>query len=390
MDDLLLTQIQANLLALEIEVNAAAEKYPANWRENGGEVYRDPTTGQFASPAGGDSSSEDSTSTESTDEQPSQYLEDILEQKTTTINKKLKEFEKQQVETVQESIVKTIEDRLNVQLEKRKELAGEVTNLMFGDKAKEARKALAKLTRPISATLSNAVEEDPFEEIKGDIAKLTKQANAENLGSFAKDFPKALKYAGTKYNAITAELKASEGDEKMLHRALGTAMAIAAPATVAMAAIVGPWTVVPAIAGAAVMATSGGATGIALTAGGVATVGSWIAAHEVVFRATNEVFDELGVENPVLRGVYNFGLALASPLGMADVFYRSTRFLAARDRPNLTGKTPQEMKALRVAQTEATRKLSELTKKAEEYDKEVQKTLAQARELAKELDATEE
>lgn len=214
-------------------VQAAVKEYDAPWLEDGKKVARD-ASGKFAS------RDDTPVATPELDE-----VQKAIDEQLTSISDGLKEFQKKQLGDINKEIVDRATKRLEELAAARKELAGELTDLMFGEQAAEARKQLAKLCRPINLDLSQAVEQDPFEEIGADLNKLRQNVTANNVGDVVKDLPKAFMYSGYKYNKLIKDLENAEGDYAEISHIAGKAIAVSVPVaaflglTVGSAAIAG-------------------------------------------------------------------------------------------------------------------------------------------------------
>ena len=197
----------------------------------------------------------------------------ILQEKATTFSAGLKKFEQEQVKKVNKVILDRTTDRLKDIADQRKDSAGELVELMFGKYAKQARKQLAELCKPINPTLAEAVEEDPYQEVSADIKRLQRQASAGNTKALVRDLPKAFQYTVAKYNKTIDNLQNAEGDNAELMQAAGKALALTVPITTFMAASLGAAAVTGvlthAIAAAPIFAAGGAAVGATKVATGI-------------------------------------------------------------------------------------------------------------------------
>jgi len=275
------------------------------WRE--APVVRD-ESGQFASKPK-DADKEEATP-------PSNSIDKILQEKATTFSAGLKRFEQEQVEKVNKTILDRSTDRLKELTEGRKELAGELVEMMFGKYAKESRKQLSALCKPINPELGKAVEEDPYQEVSADIKRLQRQASLGNTKALVRDLPKAFQYTVAKYNKTVDDLQNATGDNAELMHATGKAIALTVPITTFLAASFGAAAVAGvlthAIAVAPIFAAGGAAAGAAKLATGV-LVGT--AAWKVKSKSIEEGLDILEIDNKVTRKLLKWSAFLAGDLG---------------------------------------------------------------------------
>jgi hypothetical protein len=274
------------------------------WRE--APVVRD-GSGQFASKP---------KETETEEAAPaSNSIDKILQEKATTFSAGLKRFEREQVEKVNKTILDRSTDRLRELTEGRKELAGELVEMMFGKYAKEARKQLSALCKPINPELGKAVEEDPYQEVSADIKRLQRQASLGNTKALVRDLPKAFQYTVAKYNKTVDDLQNATGDNAELMHATGKAIALTVPITTFLAASFGAAAVAGvlthAIAVAPIFAAGGAAAGAAKLATGV-LVGT--AAWKVKSKSIEEGLDILEIDNKVTRKLLKWSTFLAGDL----------------------------------------------------------------------------
>jgi phosphoribosyl-ATP pyrophosphohydrolase len=406
--------LRSRLMCFQKLVEAAqAKEYPADWAGSGETVLRD-SQGRFAAKdevarpiieikeprqANGATTTETKPIIEINE--PKQVvkpatidLQDFLNEQATTFSESLKNFQKEQIEGVDKKVLEKATENLTKLVEKRKELAGELTDLMFGDYAKEARLKLAELCKPINLDLSNAIKEDPFESVKNDIDNIKKEASAGNVTALLKHLPQAAQYSASKYQKMTEDLQKSTGSNSQLMQALGRTASAAIPATIFFAATLGPLAVVPALA---TVLTHSAVT--ATLAGVVASAATW----KIKDKALEEALDTLEVDNPLLRNVAkvsafgatapsssllniimpNLDIAVGGVLQLA-VFspINSTIGKIILPGQNFSQKSQKELKELRDVKKVSEDNLKRISKEAEDANQQLEKALSSIQDLA--------
>jgi hypothetical protein len=392
-------RLQVNCLYILLE--ASAKEYPAPWIGSGKTIGRN-KDGTFASDNTGNAKttlakepiSPENLNKEDAEEEeqsnPKKEVETPISEEAETFSKALKQLEKEQVQGVKQEVLDRATKNLSDLVKKRKEYAGELADLMLGDYAKDARKELSKIAKPISTDLSEAVEEDPFSTFGKDIQRLREEADAGNAAALVKDLPKIAQYSISQYEKKTKELRNATGDNAELMQAAGKAAALAVPAAIFFAATLGPIAVVPAITLAATH--SGFAAGLS---GIVATAAAW----KLKDKALNESLDILEVNNPLTRTgakiVAHGGLLPPDP-GISDFFnyavhglsglalFNSTNSSIGRrilPGKNLSGKTDKEVQESQRIKKETENKLKMIAEESEKANKQLEETLAVLKSL---------
>ncbi|QLE46347.1 hypothetical protein FD723_39750 (plasmid) [Nostoc sp. C052] len=393
--------LRSRLICLQMLLEAAqAKEYPAEWAGADKTVFRD-ESGRFATQSGDLAvDSKPQVIIEIKEPEPKKKnpgttveLHDFLEEEATTFSESLEKFEKEQIEGVDKKILEKSTENLAKLVDKRKELAGELTDLMFGDYAKQARLKLAELCKPISLDLSNAVKEDPFESVKADIDNLKEEASAGNIAALLKDLPKAAQYSASKYQKMSADLQKSTGDNSELMKALGRTAAAAIPASIFLAATLGSLAVIPALA--TVLAHS---AVTATLAGVVASAATW----KIKDKALEETLDTLDVESPFVRNVAKitsfgvtapahslvgfipgFDVAVGGMLQLAAFSpINSTIGKIVLPGQNFSGKSQAELKELRIVKKKAENNLKRISKEAEEANERLEEALSSIQDIA--------
>lgn len=393
--------LRSRLIYLQMLVEAAqAKEYPADWAGEDKTVLRD-ENGRFAVKAGDPGAdSKPQVIIEVKESKPKKRnpnttveLKNFLNEEATTFSESLENFRKEQIEGVDKKVLEKATENLTKLVEKRKELAGELTDLMFGDYAKQARLKLAELCKPISLDLSNAIKEDPFESVQGDIDNIKQEASTENITALLKDLPKAAQYSASKYQKMTNDLQKSTGSNPELMQSLGRVAAAGIPASIFLAATLGPLAVVPALA---TVLTHSAVT--ATLAGVVASAATW----KIKDKALEETLDTLDVENPFVRNIAKitaFGVAAPSHsfLGFIPGFdiavggmsqlalfhpINSTIGKIVLPGQNFSGKSPAELQELRTVKKKAENNLKRISKEAEEANDQMEKALSSIEDFA--------
>lgn len=307
-------EIDEDIQTEEVEAAQGLVERTEQWRE--APVVRD-ESGKFASKASSPGATETPAPTEEEPSPKTVPIDKILQEKATTFSAGLKKFEREQVEMVNEAVLKGATGRIKELMEQRKGLAADLVDMMFGKYAKQARKQLAELCKPINPKLAEGIEEDPYKEVAADLKRLKRQANTKDATALAKDIAKSFQYSVAKYNKTIDDLQNATGDNAELMHAAGKAIALTVPVTTFLAAGFGAAAVggvlAHAIAAAPIFAAGGAAAGAAKLATGVLVS---TAAWKVKSKSIEEGLDILEVDNKLTRRLLKWSAFLAGDLSM--------------------------------------------------------------------------
>lgn len=371
------------------EVAATTKEYPAPWLGGGRSIHRD-AFGRFGS------------GSDAPENQPPE-VSSLLSDTAKDLNKSLEEFREEITNDVNEEIIAKSKENIRQIVEKRKETAAELTDMMFGEHANAARRRLAKLTESVDKDLAKAIAPNPLGELQRDIDKLRKEVSSGNAMAVVEDLPKIATYASGKIAKGFDMLKNGDLDDNTALKVAGMVAAAAVPVAIFAAITLHPWTLlVPAAAsavggtGANAAALGGGAAlgkgiaaflapvslkglGLAGSGGAALKVGlgvGMIATNEIKFRALNQAYDNLGLENKALRTAITSGVNLMSDAFGLNLAYAAIRTIIGGGDANLTFKSREVRRKYKEMQQATEKKLKDIDKAIANYSKEIESAVS--------------
>lgn len=266
---------QITIIQIMLLLEAGGGKmYDAPWLEGGKKVWRN-AKGQFGKAVSEVSEQIDDLTGEDEVETPE---EKGLARRWAT---KIKSLNPRRL--LSDKLLSAANAALEYAIEQNPDFADDVTDKLFGKSAQEMREEVASRYAQLHPELANAIKQNPFKEIKGDIDRiLSGKDRRSDAKLLAKDIGHAIHWAGVNYDNTIDDLNNLDGPPAV--QALGKAAAIAIPVSVYLSATLTPELAVGLMVG-----------------DGLASILAGAAAGQAASFATRNALDAAHVENPWLR-----------------------------------------------------------------------------------------
>jgi len=268
------TPEQLTVLKITLLLEASGGKlYEAPWLEGGKKVWRN-AKGQFGKVASEIKEQLDPSDGGETENEGEQGLASRWAAKIKALHPK---------RALNDKLLSVANSALEYAISRDPEFADDVAEKLFGKSAQALREDVADRYAQLHPELANAIKQNPFKEIQGDLERILaggdRQGDAKLL---AQDIGHAIHWAGVKYDKTLDDLNSLDGPPAV--KALGKAAAIAIPVSVYLSATLTPELAVGLLVG-----------------DGLASILAGAAAGQAASLATRKALDAAHVDNPWLR-----------------------------------------------------------------------------------------